>query len=439
MTALSSSVRRLLLIGLCSSFGALVSLGGCVSDSPVGPNDSATNDSPTTQDGSPNDVVQPDVIGDGSGDVDAAPPPCGEAGEDCCKAPFAPCTDGLACSTSSPQKCMVSEAWALGSYSTILTGQMYPSTAIVTAHYDGSTWTLGKTVAVFNFDFNSYYPVDIYENGTQVRVITNQADKGHEYWWNSVSWAECTPGNSCDGPTQTSDVWAITSTDNNGSTDYWLAGTGVMYRCPSTSLCAKVTGVPGSIGEGNFAGEKSQDLWYSSVDHIYHFDGNTWTSTALADTVGLYDVTSTDIWTGYKQLRHWDGNAWQGPYLIGGTQTPGLIWSIGGAATDDVFAVGNDYNSGNAAFAGHWDGTGWKLTTVPPMTGTQKVYAPSRIEAFMVGGANPGDAKGVFAHWNGTAWSTMTPPSVSVANEKTAGSGTVQWEFVTGRARPRGH
>lgn len=417
----------------------MLSLGACVSDDSTGPKDSSTNDSPTTQDSGLGDVVQSDVSTEG-GDADAAPPPCGKAGEDCCKAPFAPCDDGLACSTNTPAKCMVSEAWALGSYSTILTGQTYPSTAIVTAHYDGATWTLGKTINVHNFDFNSYYPVDIYENGLQVRAITNEADVGHEYWWNGVSWAECTPGNSCDGPAQTVENWAITSTSNNGSTDFWIAGTGVMYRCPSTALCAKVNGVPGSIGQGKFVGETSQDLWYSSVDHVYHFDGNQWTSTTIADAEGMWDVTSKDIWMGYKQLRHWDGTQWQGPYLIGGSQTPGLIWSIGGSATDDVFAAGDDPNSPGASFAGHWDGQGWKLTTLPAgMVGSQSVYAPSRIEAFMVGAATPGDNKGVFAHWNGTAWSTMTPPAVTVANEKTIGSGTVSWQFVNGRAKPRGH
>lgn len=78
----------------------------------------------------------------------------------------------------------------------------------------------------------------------------------------------------------------------------------------------------------------------------------------------------------------------------------------------------------------------WKLTTLPPgMTHSAKIYAPSRIAAFMVGGSTPSDNKGTIAHWNGSAWSTMAAPTVSVTNEKSAG--TTTWMFVTGRARPR--
>ena len=415
----------------------LLSLVGCVGDStPLGPNDSSTNDATTVPDGGGADAPTEAAPTDASAEADAAPPPCGMAGEDCCQAPLAPCGDGLTCSTSNPQKCMVSEAWALGSYSVSVQGQGYPETVLVTAHYDGASWTLGKVIKAFTFDFNSYYPVDIYENGNQVRAITNEADVGHEYWWNGVSWAECTPGNSCDGPTQTNNVWAITSTTNNGSVDYWLAGTGVMYRCPSTSLCTKLTTVPGNIGQGTFAGETSQDLWYSSVDHVYHFDGTTWASTSIADAEGMYDVTSKDIWMGYQQIRHWDGTSWTGPYLIGGSQTPGLIWSMGGASASDVFAVGYDPNNSHASFAGHWDGSAWKATTMPAgMTSSQKVYAPSSIEAFVVGGASPADNKGVIAHWNGTAWSAMTPPTVTYTGETSPGG--VVWMSVTGRARPR--
>ena len=40
-------------------------------------------------------------------EVDAPPPPCGAPGETCCKAPLAPCEDGLTCSANA---CMVSDA-----------------------------------------------------------------------------------------------------------------------------------------------------------------------------------------------------------------------------------------------------------------------------------------------------------------------------------------
>jgi len=411
-------------------------MGACVGDEPSG-TDGSGNDS-SVPDGGGQDVVATDVAVDTPVEAEAGAPPCGEPGEDCCVAPLAPCDDGLTCSTATPAKCMISDAWAVGSYTAQTSSDII--TEFVTAHYDGTSWTLGQPVKSFSFSFSgSNDIVDLYAESTSVRVLTDEIDVGHMYSWNGVSWQECKLGNSCVGPTWNTDPWAITSTLNQGATDYWLAGRNVMYRCAEgASSCTQVTGIPsGNVGTGEFAGQSSSDLWYAfGGTQILHFDGTTWTSSALTDAYALYDVGANDIWAGYQQLRHWDGSKWNGPFLIDNAKAPGLIFDIYGAATDDVFAVGHDTNSPGASFAAHWNGSAWKGTTLPAgMVGTEHVWAPSRIEAFAVGGTNPSDNKGIIAHWNGTAWTSMTLPAVSISGETSPGG--MAWISVHGRARPR--
>jgi len=415
-----------------TSFSLLL-LTACVGDDSSNPKDAGGNDVTTVSDGGNGSDVSNDATND---TAEAGPTPCGYPGEDCCKAPMAPCNDGLTCSTSQPQKCMVSEAWAVGEYQTQTSNDL--PTVFVVAHYDGSTWTLGTPVKQFSLSFNSNDPYDILEVGTNVRVISNEADVGHEYWWSGVSWQDCKLGNSCVGPTMSTFVWAITAVSNSGSNDYWLAGSNTMYRCANgASSCTSTTnGLTSTWGQGTFAGQTAQDLWYSQYDHVLHYDGNAWSSMSVADAYTIGDVGKDDMWVGQKQLRHWDGKAWSSAFLVQGSQTPGTILAIGGSGSKDVHAVGNDQTQTGGSFASHWDGTGWKLFPLPTgMAHVQKIYAPSPIEAFVVGAATPAANKGMIAHWNGTAWSEMPSPTASVSGETQPGSLT--WIAVTGQARSR--
>ena len=364
-------------------------------------------------------------------EAEAGPPPCGAPGETCCAAPLAPCEDGLACGKTNA--CMVADAWAVGAYTTVASSTFV--TEIVAAHYDGTAWTLVKPVNV-DTGFASSYAIDIYQHDAQVNVLTDEANVGTMYRWNTVGWTVCKTGNSCVGPTPSStSLWAVTAVLDNGLVDYWVAGTNLMDVCPegSSSCSSKTTGITGSWGTGNFAGQTTQDLWYSVFDHVLHFDGTTWTLTSVADARTIADVGTNDLWIGDQQLRHYDGKAWSNAYLVDGAKTPGYIYSISGAASGDVFAVGN---GNGTSFAAHWDGAAWKATALPStIAGVQKVWAPSRLEAFVVGGRSTSSNTGVIARWDGQAWTEMPSPSVTYSGEQQPG--VLAWVSVTGRARPR--
>jgi len=406
-------------------------LVACVGDDSVTPGqDSGGTDSgaiETGADASGSDASVNDVA------VDAPPPPCGAAGESCCKAPIAPCGDGLTCSTDTTPKCMVNDVYALGIYQTVTPGPNLITTYPV-AHYDGVAWTLMPPAKSVSSGFTPYDPIELLDVGTAPYVLSNENDVGFEYRWNGVSWQQCKLGNSCVGPTMNTYVWGMTAVSNSGATDIWLAGTNTMFRCANgASSCVSVTnGINGTWGEGTFGGTTSQDIWYSQYDHVLHYDGTQWSSMAVADAFSIAVLAPNDAWVGAKQFRHWDGKTWSSAYLASGQQLPANITHMQGSGSNDVHAVGRDNT--NASFAAHWDGTAWKSTTLPSgMLNARRVYAPSPIEAFTVGGK--GSNKGVIAKWNGTAWGEMPSPTVTYSGEMQAG--TLTWVAVSGQVPPR--
>ncbi len=422
--------RSVIAIFLSSLAASSLALVACVGDSPVVQTgqDASANDAVANNDASGSDQSNPPV--DAGPD---APPPCGAAGEACCVAPLVPCGDGMACSTDT-KKCLVNDVWAVGEYKTYAPNNGGFVTLIVTAHYDGAAWTRGKDVLTDNA-LSAAYPVKIYQSGTSVRVLTNKSPNGTMWQWNGVAWQECKLGNSCVGPTPTGYYWALTSVSNGGNSDYWLAGSNQMYRCASgSSSCVSVmTGIPSnSVGTGNFAGETSQDLWYTVLDHVIHYDGTQWSSMAVADAEAIGMAAPNDMWIGYKLLRHWDGKVWSNGYQIDGTATPGLIFEIAAPSSKDVWAVGNDTS---ASFAAHWNGTDWKKTTIPAMNSTESVYAPSAVDAFIVGSKPTATNTGVIAHWDGTKWTEMPSPTITYPQEQQ--TGTLKWVGISGAARPR--
>ncbi len=361
--------------------------------------------------------------------AEAGPPLCGAPGESCCDAPLAPCAEGLGCFN---KKCRVNDAWALGEYHAVTSTALV--TVIVAAHYDGATWTRSLDVLT-DTGLTPYRLIDLHvtTSGT-IRALVTKQNVGKMMNWNGVAWLECKLGNACLGPSG-EDLQAMTAV-TNGGVEFWLSAVNKMFRCQQSTCTQESTGIPGTWGSGAFAGTTSQDLWYSQFDHVLHFDGAKWGSTAVADAYTIGEFAVNDLWIGTKQLRHWDGKAWSTPYLADGAQLPGTTFSIAGSATNDGWAVGMDTTSAAPSFAAHWDGAAWTKKALP--TGSahvQRVYAPSPIDAFVVGDKTPPDAIGLIAHWDGTSWVETPGPKVTYTGETQPGA--LRWFFVAGRARPR--
>jgi hypothetical protein len=396
----------------------------CVGDEPV--------QSPATADGGGTPIessTPPDggtSQGDGSatdGATDAADagPGCGYAGEECCTAPATPCGVGTTCSTGAPKRCMVNEVIAVGEYFA-LTNDTFPIVnRIITARWDGAAWTAGPK---FDTDF---HPDGVWARApNDFRMVINKSGEGRYYFLEGVNLKDCAGAGTCAGPLGTlANLYGIISVNGN----YWLGGSNAIYRCVAPARCVLQTnGLAGqSWGQGNFTGPSENDLWYSSQTKAFHYDGTTWTVHAGIKARSIYQVRNNDVWVGDQTLQHWNGTAWGGELSIDGNPAPGLIFSISGAAPDDLWAVGS---AGEASFATRWNGTEWKLVVLPASAKSiRSVYAPSKIEAF-----TGGDENGLFK-WDGTSWTKMTSPTITPGPSETQSA--VSWKVVTGVAKPR--
>lgn len=359
--------------------------------------------------------------GDGSaGDsgTDAGPPPCGYPGEECCAAPATPCKTGSTCGTATPKRCMVNEVDIVGEYQSF-TNNTFPIVyRMVTAKWNGSTWTKGSSLTHADRHVDAFA---VSPSGQQ-RVSLNKSGVGQYWFLEGVNWKDCSGAGTCAGPIGTlTEIYGITYVDNN----FWLGGGNVFYRCVAPNRCVQqVTGLGGQTwAYGNFSGNAENDLWYSALTKAFHFDGVTWTVHPNLQAYAIHSVRKNDVWVGTSTLQHWNGAVWGDPVNVDGNPFPGNIYAIGGSDTNDLWAAGG-------STLAHYDGVEWKkdLTFPAAATGVEDLYAPSKIEAFTVG-----DSKAY--SFNGTTWAEMPPPPYDVlAGETQSG---VKWRKVTGPAKAR--
>jgi hypothetical protein len=382
---------------------------------PSGDSSTPSGDSATPPDGS--------SPADGGGaDADAGPPPCGYPGELCCAAPAVGCRTGTTCSSASPGRCMVNEVVAIGEYFAFTNGGFPVVNRMVTAVWNGATWTEGPKLDT------DFHPYGVWAHGPSgYRIALGKSGVGKYYFLEGVNWKDCAGPGTCAGPTGTlPELYGIISVDNN----YWLGGTNAIYRCVAPARCTlQTTGLASQTwGSGNFTGSSEQDLWFAAITKAFHFDGTTWAVHPGVKAKTIYQVRKNDVWVGDQTLQHWNGAAWGGEMNVDGNPAPGLISSISGAAPNDLWAVGSI--NGGGSFAARWNGTEWKLVTLPVTAlNVQSVYAPSTIEAFV-----GGDENGLFK-WDGTAWTKMVSPTITPGANETMS--TVSWKVITGVAKTR--
>jgi hypothetical protein len=94
------------------------------------------------------------------------------------------------------------------------------------------------------------------------------------------------------------------------------------------------------------------------------------------------------------------------------------IHAVAAVSDDDVWAVGDLYDSGYVTLTEHWDGASWSV--VPSPNGSTKnnllfgVTALSSRNVWAVGNAVHGRvAQTLVLHWNGTGWAVVPSPNVA--------------------------
>jgi hypothetical protein len=274
-------------------------------------------------------------------------------------------------------------------------------------HWDGASWSLESTAAVFGATADWLGAVACEPSADCMAVGAYDTSSGDQLalaeQWNGV-------------------IWTVRPTASLGTTLNQLVG----VACPSTANCVAV---------GDTHGAALAERW----------DGSSWTAVALpmpsgAGYAGLSAIScpsatactavgSVDVGSSVDPLiESWDGASWAAsiaPLPAGSTngQLRGVSCTSAGACT----AVGSYVTSlGSEPLAEGWDGTSWTVKYVPiPYYGGFEdrglwLDALSCVgeECLAVGTAS--DTSGTWqtlaARWDGASWSLQRAPTLASLN-----------------------
>jgi hypothetical protein len=161
-----------------------------------------------------------------------------------------------------------------------------------------------------------------------------------------------------------------------------------------------------------------------------HWDGREWavvdTGIAANNAVlnGVAAITSDDVWavgshsdaSGTVLLplaMHWDGESWTQVDVPG----QGELWSVSGASTGDIHAVGN---FGPQSLALRWDGQAWSRVPSPNPGRNNVLYSVSATpDGTWAGGAYNKDGHDVpfVANWDGSEWRESPAPEIGTQSD----------------------
>ena len=312
------------------------------------------------------------------------------------------------------------DVWGVGNYEPF--GN--PPTAVPLAeHWDGSNWSFvpvphpngeANLVSIVSLASN-----DVWAVGTNTAQHSTLAEH-----WNGTAW------NVVASPS-VGGLDLLHSVSASSSTDIW------------------------AVGSADFQAEQTL---------IEHWDGTAWSVIPSANVNpqtgqmpnSLYSVvavSANNAWAvgyyaaadGYNTTRslveHWDGSSWQ----VVDVPHPGdsgygeHLWAVAARAANDVWAVG-EYVANNTLYmlAMHWDGSSWRLTSVPfPGTdgnGLRSVVALAPDDVWAVGDyftrQPPIPNRTLVEHWDGRSWQIIPSPSDSrddILEAVTAVSSTDVW------------
>ncbi len=159
----------------------------------------------------------------------------------------------------------------------------------------------------------------------------------------------------------------------------------------ATTLSTTILGIWGSSAQDIFAVGS-----YSSSAAILHFNGASWSRTAVSGIQQLRSVwgsSGSDVFAVGSQgsIVHYDGLNWQTVE----SNTSNYLHGIWGSSASDVYAVG-DYGT-----IKHYDGTVWSRMASPTSNTLYSIWGSSASDIYAVGDW------GTVLHYDGSAWSLV--------------------------------
>lgn len=162
---------------------------------------------------------------------------------------------------------------------------------------------------------------------------------------------------------------------------------------------------------------------------IEHWNGTSW-SVVPSPNVGTYGnglsavtaLSSSDVWAvgsdananygGRTLIEHWDGSQWSVVPSPNVGNFENDLWSVAGAAPNDIWAVGLNWASPGDivdTLTEHWDGSQWSVVASPqPPGGDNDLHGVAVVASnnvWAVGGSASGP---ITMQWNGQQWNTVS-------------------------------
>jgi len=315
------------------------------------------------------------------------------------------------------------DVWAVGAEP----NQSAVLTATLAEHWDGAQWSIIPTprVSYKQVQLNSVTAVssdDVWAAGFKDNVSCPQQICGKSLVerWDGIAWTQVPSPN----PGLADYLYGIAAISQ---TDVWVGG------------------------------EEWQESPLIDFPVLMHYNGTNWTSYSfpqlqLGQISAVFALTSDDVWavgwygtvsTGKGLALHWNGKSWR--LVPFPTDNLGVVQlrSVSGAASNDVWAVGNVAYYGSygeleqSARSYRWNGLNWKQLNFP-LSGysyVNGVFATATDDVWAVGAGN-GSCGFAYCyatvHWDGNAWSEINNPNSGVLLGVTASSTSDAWAVGDG-------
>ncbi len=242
------------------------------------------------------------------------------------------------------------------------------------------------------------------------------------------------------------DVWAVgryvmKNSEDRNLIEHWTGSVFQRVQNPNpqpNDVLLAVTAVsPTDVWAVGKTWSKEYEVFFPLAEN---WNGQTWSvvpTASLPSGSGLFAsvaaVSTDDIWAvgsqfsgpGYGKsatlVEHWDGSSWQ----VVASPDPGTsgnyLDSVTTISTDDVWAVGDSYDSpdATATLTERWDGTQWSVVASPDVDIQDSLESVSAVDAtdvWAVGDYFEDTSGGSLTftlteHWDGAQWSVVASPS----------------------------
>ena len=274
-------------------------------------------------------------------------------------------------------------------------------------------------------------------NANDIWAVGNAAGDPLTMHWDGTSWTivptpSFTEDAFLEGVTAiaSNDVWAVgfqsspASVDSSNVILHWngTAWSVVASPNPGGNSLDKLHDVKAVGPNDIYAVGEYKDRTGKELATILHWNGAVWTvvPNSCSPLFGITVISASDIWAVGYSTCHYDGTSWT-PISIPAPPSGGgvTLQDVSAVSTNDVWAVGTSvfcdgFGCYFSPYAIHWDGTQWRLTTVPAGSSLSGVEAQSAKSVTAVGTYSLGT---LIIRWNGKSWKTVPSPDPEVGGE----------------------